>query len=380
MKKIAVIFGTRPDTIKLAPLILELRKYPQFFSVITIATAQHRQMLDDVLNTFAIQPDYDLNVMTERQTLAQLTSSIIQKLDSVIAGVKPDLIIAQGDTTTTFIAGLVGFYYKIPVAHVEAGLRTKDKFNPFPEEINRRLTSHIADLHFTPTPQSSKLLLREGIDKNLIFCTGNTVIDALYLSLEENNSSLKLLKEEKRKVVITMHRRENLGAVMEEMCHALKELSLANPNVDFVFPVHLNPAVRDIVFPILNGIVNFHLIEPLSYQNFVSLIATSYFVITDSGGLQEEAPSLGKPVLVLRKVTERPEAVKFGTVKLVGTEKKKIINYAQRLLDDKKFYKKMAAAVNPYGDGKASQRIAAALLRYFGFSKSKMKEFVPRGR
>ncbi|MEW5797917.1 MAG: UDP-N-acetylglucosamine 2-epimerase (non-hydrolyzing) [Bacteroidota bacterium] len=384
MKKLAIIFGTRPDTIKLAPVVLELRKYPQFFSIITIATAQHRTMLDDVLSVFEIVPDHDLNVMTEQQSLSLLTQTLIVKLDEVLGKEKPDMVIVQGDTATTFAASLTAFYHKIPVVHVEAGLRTRNKFYPFPEEIFRRLTSHTADIHCAPTLKAVKDLRNEGISKETIFCTGNTVIDALRIVLGrkhdvENPVLRNLFAEEKKIVVITMHRRENWGEPMKEVCNAVRDLANLSPDMHFVFPVHLNPVVREVVTPILSGITNVHLIEPLNYSDFAQLLSRSHFVISDSGGLQEEAPSLGVPVLVLREVTERPEAVTFGTVKLVGTDKVKILQYALKLLRDKKFYNKMSRSVNPYGDGKASERIVAALLHHFGYTKKRMKEFLPRG-
>lgn len=384
MKKVAVIFGTRPDTIKLAPLILELYKHPQFFSVVSIATAQHRQMLDDVLSVFGIVPQYDLNVMSEKQSLSYLTQILLSKLDDVLRREMPDMVIVQGDTATTFAASLCAFYHKIPVMHVEAGLRTTEKYYPFPEEMFRRLTSHTSDIHCTPTTKASKDLRKEGIGRDAIYCTGNTVIDALKIVLgtKQNvgNALLqKIIDEKKKIVVVTTHRRENWGDPMKNVCEALRDLANASPDVHFVFPVHLNPVVREVVHPILNGIQNFHLIDPLRYADFARLLSCSLFVISDSGGLQEEAPSLGVPVLVLRDVTERPEAVRCGTVKLVGTDKKKILQYARKLLNDKKFYRTMSRAVNPYGDGKASGRIVSALLHYFGFSKKRMKEFSPRG-
>ncbi len=382
-KKIAVIFGTRPDTIKLAPVIQELQKYEQFFSLCLITTGQHREMLDDVLSVFSIAPKYDLNVMGLRQSLSTLAHTILEKLDYVLAMEQPDMVIVQGDTATTFVTGLAAFHRKIPIVHVEAGLRTNDRMQPFPEETYRRLTTHLSDLHFTPTPTATKVLLGEGIPKASILCSGNTVIDALLTTVKSSyvfvSEPLRAVTDKKRRlVVVTAHRRENVGEPMLRICSALKQLSMLHPEVDVVFPVHLNPAIRDTVFDMLKGTPNIALMEPLIYPDFINLIARSYAVITDSGGLQEEAPSLGKPVLVLRDVTERPEAVKYGTVKLIGTETKNIVTEAHRLLSSAKVYKSMASAVNPYGDGKASERIVGTILRYFKFSKQRVSPFVPK--
>ncbi|MDP1676136.1 MAG: UDP-N-acetylglucosamine 2-epimerase (non-hydrolyzing) [Bacteroidota bacterium] len=382
-KKIAVIFGTRPDTIKLAPVIKELKKFGQYFSVCLIATAQHREMLDDVLSVFSIQPNYDLNVMTPSQSLSALTQRMLEKLDYVLAMENPDMIVVQGDTATTFVASLAAFYRKIPVVHVEAGLRTNNKLYPFPEEIYRRLTTHVADVHCTPTPNATKALLREGILRKNIHCSGNTVIDALRSNIDSNYKFLlkqlnNIVAQQKRIVIVTTHRRENLGEPLQNICSAIKILAKKYHDVNFVFPIHLNPKVRKIVLEELDGIQNIFLLAPLNYSDFVNLIAISYAVITDSGGLQEEAPSLGKPVLVLREVTERPEAIFSGTVRLVGTSTKKIVETADKLLSNKKFYHSMSAAVNPYGDGKASERIVNVILSHFGFSKKKIKEFSPR--
>jgi len=383
-KKIAVIFGTRPDTIKLAPVIQELQQYQQYFNLCLITTAQHREMLDDVLAVFQIKPDYDLNVMGQRQSLSLLVQNILEKLDYVLAMENPDMVIVQGDTATTFASSVAAFHRKIPIVHVEAGLRTNEKMYPFPEEIYRRLTSHIADFHFTPTKNATKALLKEGIPKTSIVCTGNTVIDALQRTVKPGYAFAskqvnEIIAQKKKIVVVTIHRRENLGNPMLRICSALKLLSHKHAGVNFLFPVHLNPAVRETVFEMLKEIPNIVLMEPLNYADFINLIACSYAVITDSGGLQEEAPSLGKPVLVLREVTERPEAVKFGTVKLVGTESKNIVKVADSLLSDKKVYRSMSTAVNPYGDGKASERIVQSLLRHFGYRKKKVMEFSVHG-
>ncbi|MGE5401815.1 MAG: non-hydrolyzing UDP-N-acetylglucosamine 2-epimerase [Ignavibacteriales bacterium] len=384
MKKIAVIFGTRPDTIKMAPIILELKKQNKYFELLTIATAQHRQMLDQVLQVFDIKPDYDLNIMQPKQTLASITKNTIEELDKVFEKEKPDMVLVQGDTTTTFVGSLAAFYRQIPVGHIEAGLRTNDKANPFPEEINRRLTSSITELHFAPTETAKKALLKENIKPSDIFVTGNSVIDALKISVKKNyNFSIMrlndLIKQKKRIVLLTMHRRENWGVPMQGACNAVKKLAETYPNINFVFPVHLNPIVRDIVYPTLGNTGNVHLIEPLDYMDFVNLMAKSHLIITDSGGVQEEGPHFGIPILVLRKVTERPEAVKYGTVKLVGLDENKIYSTAKKLLDDKTSYDKMASAVNPYGDGLAAKRTVQIVKNYFGLSKAAVSEFTPRG-
>jgi UDP-N-acetylglucosamine 2-epimerase (non-hydrolysing) len=383
MKKVAVIFGTRPDTIKMAPIIKELEKYPSDFKTLTIATAQHRQMLDQVLDVFQIKPDYDLNIMEPRQTLATLTSKIIRGLDEILDVEKPDMVLVQGDTSTTFVGSLAAFYRQIPVGHIEAGLRTNDKANPFPEEINRRLTSCITDLHFAPTETSRKALLAEGYLPNTIFVTGNTVVDALEYSVRPSFSfSIPLLNNlaasERKIVLITMHRRENWGKPMEGACSAIRHLALLYPQFEFVFPVHKNPIVRDVVFPALENIANVHLIEPLDYLDFVNLMAKSYLIFTDSGGVQEEGPRFGVPILVLRHVTERPDAVDFGTVKLVGLDEGTIFNTANTLIKNPAEYQKMANAINPYGDGHSSRRTIQILKKYFGLSDYLPDEFIPK--
>jgi len=381
-KNIAVIFGTRPDTIKLAPIILELRKHPHF-RVITIATAQHRHMLDQVLDVFKIKPDFDLDIMEPKQSLAKLTKNSIAALDDVLVETKPDMVLVQGDTTTTFVGSLAAFYRQIPVGHVEAGLRTQDKANPFPEEINRRLTSCIADLHFAPTSTAKRALLKENIRSENVIVTGNSVIDALRYSIKKvynfpDRRLNEFVKERRRIILLTMHRRENWGTPMTGACEAVKKLASQYPDDRFVFPVHLNPIVREVVYPILDGIENVVLIEPLPYSDFVNLMARSYLILTDSGGVQEEGPSLGKPILVLRTITERPEAVKSGTVKLVGLDPTRISATARRLLDNATAYRQMANATNPYGDGHASRRTIQALQHFFGFSKKMPSEFRPR--
>jgi UDP-N-acetylglucosamine 2-epimerase (non-hydrolysing) len=382
-KKIAVIFGTRPDTIKMAPVIIELQNNPEYFKVLTIATAQHRQMLDQVLEVFKIKPDYDLDIMAPKQTLASLTAKIITGLDEILGIENPDMVLVQGDTSTTCIGSLAAFYRQIPVGHIEAGLRTNDKANPFPEEINRRITGCITDLHFAPTETARQSLLKENVDPKTIFVTGNTVVDALKYSVQENyNFTINELNEvvnQKRKIVlITMHRRENWGKPMEGACKAIRRLALEYPDLVFVFPVHLNPVVRDVVYPLLKEISNVLLIEPLDYLDFVNIMAKSFLILTDSGGVQEEGPHFGVPILVLRYVTERPDAINFGTVKLVGLDEQDIYNAALQLIKDPDEYLKMANAVNPYGDGFSSIRTIKIIKNYFGFSDEIVDEFVPR--
>jgi len=382
LKKIAVIFGTRPDTIKLAPIILELKKEKKHFQVLTIATAQHRQMLDQVLDIFKIKPDYDLDVMQPKQSLVTITKNVIGKLDEVLAKELPDMVIVQGDTTTTFVGSLAAFYRQIPVGHVEAGLRTNDRMNPFPEEINRRLTSCLTDLHFAPTETSKKALLKENINRNTIFVTGNTVIDALKISVKKDYKFTvpllnEIVKQKKKIILLTMHRRENWGKPMKGACEAVKRLAILYPDFNFVFPVHLNPIVQDVVLSTLKDLKNVYLIAPLDYMDFVNFMAKTYLIITDSGGVQEEGPHFGVPILVLRKVTERPEAVKYGTVKLVGLDEETIFRTAKRLIDNKTAYRKMASAVNPYGDGLSSKRTVQIIKNYFKITNVLVKEFIP---
>ncbi|MFN3551230.1 MAG: non-hydrolyzing UDP-N-acetylglucosamine 2-epimerase [Endomicrobiia bacterium] len=362
--KILFIFGTRPEAIKLAPLIVEFKKQPSRFEVKVCITSQHKEMLQQVINFFDIKIDYDLHIMEPNQTLFKITSKIIERIEWVLDEFNPDLIFVQGDASSAFLGALCGFYKKIKVAHVEAGLRSFNKYAPFPEEVNRVLISHIADFHFAPTKQAKENLIKEGITKN-IWVVGNTVIDALFLTL-------KLIKKEEKKyekffsfldfrkkvILVTGHRRESFGEPFKEICLAIKDLAEKfKDEIEIVYPVHLNPNVRKPVFEILKNKKNVHLIEPLSYQYLVWLLNKSYFVLTDSGGIQEEAPSLAKPVLVMREVTERVEGIKSGTAKLVGTKKESIFKNAKRLLTDKSLYNKIAKAKNPYGDGKSSQRI-----------------------
>ncbi len=373
MKKVSLIFGTRPEAIKLCPLILALQKDLNFQPHVCV-TAQHREMLDQVLEAFDVVPDVDLGLMEPNQSLASLTSQAISAVDEYLVQHRPDLVLVQGDTTTVFCAALVSFYHQIPVGHVEAGLRTWNKFSPFPEEINRVLTSRLIDLHFAPTQWAKENLLKEGVPDNRVFVTGNTVIDALQIAVQKvrknppaiPNLPKELLNGDSHKplVLITGHRRENFGDGFENICRAISVLSKRFPEVEFVYPVHLNPNVQKPVFHILSGFENIHLIEPLSYLPFVALMERSRLVLTDSGGVQEEAPSLGKPVLVMRDTTERPEAVDTGTVRLVGTDKRKIIDSVSTLLTDEKAYSAMARAVNPYGDGKACGRILTACAQF----------------
>jgi len=369
---LSFIFGTRPEAIKLAPVILAAKADPRFKCKVCV-TAQHREMLDQVLKVFKIKPDVDLNLMRPNQTLAGLTARAIRGIDTYLAQEKPDMIIVQGDTTTVFCAALCAFYHKIPIGHVEAGLRTGNKYSPFPEEANRVLATHISTLHFAPTQKARHNLLQEGIAPERIFVTGNTVIDALFLALEKIKKKppviaqlrKSIVKSSQQLVLITGHRRENFGKGFQNICKAIKTLAQRFSEVQFVYPVHLNPNVLKPVYSLLDNQKNIHLIEPLDYLPFVTLMNRSTIILTDSGGVQEEAPSLGKPVLVMRDTTERPEAVDMGTVKLVGTNVNAIIDNVATLLNDKKVYSAMASAVNPYGDGKATDRIISAIAHFF---------------
>ncbi|MBL8186544.1 MAG: UDP-N-acetylglucosamine 2-epimerase (non-hydrolyzing) [Acidobacteria bacterium] len=365
--KVFSIFGTRPEAIKMAPVVKELGKHSEIESVVCV-TAQHRQMLDQVLELFGIPPDYDLNLMQPNQSLAQLTAKALVELDVVLAKEQPDWVLTQGDTTTAMVGALAGFYRRIKVGHVEAGLRTWDKFQPFPEEINRKIADAVCDLHFAPTEQSRDNLLRESVHSSSIIVTGNTVIDALLEVASKNydwsSGELAAVPRDKRILLVTAHRRENFGQPLVEICQALKEIAARFADVQVVYPVHLNPNVQQVVQAELGDIANITLLAPLDYLPLVQLMKASYLVLTDSGGLQEEAPGLGKPVLVLREVTERPEGVAAGTVQLVGTNKDRIVAATMRLLTDAAEYNRMAQAVNPYGDGKASQRIVESLLSF----------------
>ena len=359
--KILTVFGTRPEAIKMAPVIKALDSEANIESKLCV-TAQHRQMLDQVLDLFAIKPDYDLNIMQAGQDLTDITCSVLAGLKNIIYDFKPDRVLVHGDTTTTFVATLAAYYQRIPVGHVEAGLRTGNIYAPFPEEINRKLTASIADLHFAPTQTAKENLLAEGVSKSSIYVTGNTVIDALLETVDKASSNIKFpfLSKEKKLILVTGHRRENFGHGFDNICHALKRLA-QRKDLQIVYPVHLNPNVREPVLRILGNCENIHLIQPQEYLPFVYLMNQAYLILTDSGGIQEEAPALGKPVLVMRETTERPEAVEAGTVVLVGTDKHKIVAECERLLDDKASYDKMSFSHNPYGDGKASSKIVNIL-------------------
>ena len=376
MKKILVIFGTRPEAIKMAPVVRELLKHPELFQCRVCVTAQHRQMLDQVLNLFNIIPDHDLNIMEPDQDLFEVTSRALQSIRSVLSGERPDLVLVQGDTTSTMSASLAAFYERIPVGHIEAGLRTGNKYAPFPEEINRRITSCIADIHFAPTQIARGNLLAEGIPDDRIWVTGNTVIDALIevIGKVHNDDSFKtnlehqfsFLDKRKRLILVTSHRRENFGVGFENICRALKQIADSRTDVEILYTVHLNPNVQEPVQRILKDAERVHLIEPQDYLQFVYLMDRSYLILTDSGGIQEEAPSLGKPVLIMRETTERPEAVDAGTAILVGTDKTMLVDNVSMLLTDDKAYKAMANAVNPFGDGKAASRILPACNQFLG--------------
>lgn len=383
MFKVLSIFGTRPEAIKMAPLVKELSRYDGKVCCRVAVTAQHREMLDQVLTLFDIVPDYDLDIMQPGQSLFDITTRSLAGLKDVLQAEKPDLTLVHGDTTTTFVAALASYYLRIPVGHVEAGLRTGDKFSPFPEEMNRHLTGVLADLHFAPTGKSRQNLLEEGVPEESIYVTGNTVIDALLATVKQGyrfeDPVLSNIDFAGRRVLlVTTHRRENLGNPMREIYLALKEVVEQYPDVEVIFPVHKNPAVRSVVSEVIGGLDRVHLIEPLEYAPFVNLMQNCYMVLTDSGGMQEEAPSLGKPVLVLRNTTERPEAVVAGTVLLVGTNREVVLGETKRLLDDPAYYRKMAETANPYGDGKASQRIAQAILYHYGLDPDYPEQFVSR--
>ena len=377
-----LVFGTRPEAIKMAPLVKEFQKHPESFETIVCVTGQHREMLDQVLKLFEITPDYDLNIMTAGQTLYDVTGRALAGLKDVLAEAQPDMVLVHGDTTTTFVGALASFYAQIPVGHVEAGLRTGNKFSPYPEEMNRKLTGAIADIHFAPTSTSKNNLLKENIDPAAIVVTGNTVIDALQTTVKADyrftDSGLqKALAGGKRLILVTTHRRENLGEPMRHVYQALRKVLENHPDVEAIFPVHKNPKVREIVDEELGKLAQVHLIEPLDYEPFANLMAKVDIVLTDSGGIQEEAPALGKPVLVLRDTTERPEAVDAGTVKLVGTAYDDVLRETSLLLDDSKYYQSMAEAANPYGDGRACERIIRKILHENGYDIKILSEFSP---
>ena len=379
---VLTIFGTRPEAIKMAPLVKMIEKSPHLNSIVCV-TAQHREMLDQVLQAFAIEPDYDLDIMQQRQTLSGVAIRAIEGLEKVIIDAKPHLILVHGDTLTTFIGALAAYWHQIMIGHVEAGLRTYDKYFPFPEEMNRQLTGRLADLHFSPTPLSREHLLTERIPAEKIFVTGNTVIDALAYTVDQDyifsQEILNTLKDEPYLITVTAHRRENLGEPMERIASAVKRLAENNPQVKMVWPVHKNPAVMEIAHRKLGNLANVYLIEPLDPSDMHNLMAQSYLILTDSGGIQEEAPALGKPVLVMRDVTERPEAVAAGTVLLVGTDEELIVSKTTELLHDQEAYAQMQRAVNPYGDGQASRRIVEAIEYAFLKRSSPPEPFTGEG-
>lgn len=371
--RVIMVFGTRPEAIKMAPVVNVLKGAGDF-QVKTVVTAQHREMLDQVLAIFGIQPDYDLNIMSSFQSLTEITCRVLQGLDPILKVETPDLLLVHGDTTTTFAGGLAAFYRHIEVGHVEAGLRTGDKQQPYPEELNRLLTGRIADLHFAPTAAAKENLLRENIPSENIQITGNTVIDALHHCLRD----IQIDKHaDRRLILVTTHRRESWGPPLKNVIKALKNIIKANPLVNLIIPVHLNPVVRTVFFDELGSEPRAKLVEPLDYQAMVKAMAEAYLIITDSGGIQEEAPALGKPVLVLREKTERPEAIAAGTVKLVGTDPERITTTVNSLLNDPEEYLKMSKAVNPYGDGKAAGRIIAGLRYHFNFTSDQPADFIP---
>ena len=378
--KLMTVFGTRPEAIKMCPLVLEMRKYPEYIQPIVAVTAQHREMLDQVLDLFGIVPDYDLNIMTSGQTLYDVTTRALMGLKPVMEEAKPDMVLVHGDTTTTFAGALAAFYAQIPVGHVEAGLRTGNKYSPYPEEMNRKLTGAMADMHFAPTATSKGNLLKENVNPASILITGNTVIDALQTTVHgdyhfADEDFNRVFATGHKLILMTTHRRENLGEPMRHVYRALKSVLETHENVEAIFPVHKNPKVREIVNQELGHLSRVHLIEPMDYEPFANLMAKVDIVLTDSGGIQEEAPALGKPVLVLRDTTERPEAVEAGTVKLVGTAYEDVLRETNRLLDDEEHYRSMAEAANPYGDGKACERIIKAILHKKGYSVENFSEF-----
>ncbi|WP_314065838.1 non-hydrolyzing UDP-N-acetylglucosamine 2-epimerase [uncultured Vagococcus sp.] len=365
--KVMTVFGTRPEAIKMAPLIKEIEAQAEKFESVVVVTAQHREMLDQVLKTFRIEPDYDLNIMKDKQSLAEITTNILLQLEKVIVESKPDIILVHGDTTTTFAASLSAFYHQVKIGHVEAGLRTWNKYSPYPEEMNRQMTDVLSDLYFAPTEQSRDNLLKENINPAKITITGNTVIDALSYTIKEGyiHGSLPEINPNHKMILLTMHRRENQGEPMREVFQAVKQVVDEKGDIEIVYPVHLNPVVQDLANIYLGGHKRIHLINPLEVEDFHNLANQSYFIMSDSGGVQEEAPSLGKPVLVLRDTTERPEGVKAGTLKLIGTKYEDVYTGMLELLEDDKEYQRMADAKNPYGDGQASKYILEAIEKSF---------------
>jgi UDP-N-acetylglucosamine 2-epimerase (non-hydrolysing) len=373
--KVMPIFGTRPEAIKVAPVVHALSA-DENFELVIMVTAQHREMLDQFLRFFEMQPRYDLNIMREGQTLADITSRAVEGIDKVLRDEKPDLVLVQGDTTTAFVGALVAYYHKIPCGHIEAGLRTGDKFAPFPEEINRKLIGAVADLHFAPTLRAKQNLLREGVPEWSIFVTGNTVVDALLWTLQRLPEPNRT-DEGQRMILVTAHRRENWGEPMERICKALRRIADKFPDVQIIFPMHKNPVVREVAYRVMGDHDRIKLCEPPDYFEFVKLMRDAHLIVTDSGGVQEEAPTLGKPVLVLREKTERPEAVEAGVVKVIGTDEERIVAEVSRLLSDESAYRAMQRPVNPYGDGKAAMRIKQAILHFFGKAE-RPAEFSPQ--
>lgn len=379
--KVMAIFGTRPEAIKMAPVVRELLKHPEIETKVCL-TAQHREMLDQVVDLFQLPVDYDLDIMKQGQSLYDITDRVLLGLKEVLEKEKPDLVLVHGDTTTTFSATLAAFYQQIDVGHVEAGLRTGNMYSPFPEEANRRLTSVLTALHFAPTETARQNLLKENQKDDHIFTVGNSVIDALLATVKKDyvfeDKELQEIEEHKRIILVTTHRRENLGEPMRNVYRALRRLVQTVPDTEVVFPVHRNPLVRQAVKEVLDGVPGIHLVDPMEYEPFTNLMARSAIILTDSGGIQEEAPSLGKPVLVLRDTTERPEAVASGTVKLVGIDEDKVYNTAYKLLTDEEAYREMAESINPYGDGHTSERIVQAILYFYGISEKKPSVFIAR--
>ncbi|CAI2625953.1 UDP-N-acetylglucosamine 2-epimerase [Apilactobacillus kunkeei] len=369
--KVMTIFGTRPEAIKMAPIILEMKNNLDEFQPITVLTGQHKEMLDQVMDIFHIEADYNLHVMKAQQTLSSITTTVINKLDSIINEAKPDMILVHGDTTTTFAAAVSAFYHQIPLGHVEAGLRTWDKYSPYPEEMNRQMTDILSDVYFAPTELSKENLLKQNLKEDRIYITGNTAIDALKQTVDRNyhHSVLDDIDKTHKIILLTMHRRENQGEPMRRTFETIKNEVLKRKDIEVVYPVHLSPSVQSVAHSVFDGVNRVHLIEPLDVVDFHNMAARSHFIMTDSGGVQEEAPSLGKPVLVLREATERPEGVDAGTLKLVGTDPKKISASIDQLLDDTEEYKNMATAKNPYGDGTASKQILEAIKEVFASNK-----------
>ena len=378
--KIAIIFGTRPETIKMFPVISEIKKYPHLIDYRVIVSGQHREMLDQMLEIFQINSDYDLDIMEQGQSLSNITNNSLLGIEKILIKEKPSMVLVQGDTTTTFTGALAAFYQKIKIGHIEAGLRTNNKYYPFPEEVNRHLTSVLTDLHFTPTRQSCNNLLSEGIKREDIFISGNTVIDSLLLMIKENHIFREpLLKDkkifEKKIILVTMHRRENWGEPLKEVCQAINKIIDKHIDISVIFPLHKNPEIRRNVKEILENKKDILLLDALDYDDMVNLMSRSYLILTDSGGIQEESPSLGKPVLVLRDETERPEAVEAGVAKLVGTDKERVYNEVETLLNSRDKYMEMSKSINPYGDGKASERIVKKILYYFNLIEKAPDEF-----